>query len=84
MSHTIAIINTSGPGSKFDVEAHKPGCRDIKKKSDGSMAPWILEVETQRDAFLEYNEDFIADADGDESNGYHIEFFPCTGNIPKA
>lgn len=78
--HTVAIINSIG---KFDVEAHKPGCRDIAKKSDGSMPePWVIEIETQREAFLEYNEDFIAEADGDESNGWHIEFFPCTGKVP--
>ena len=77
--HTVAIINSIG---KFDVEAHKPGCRDIAKKSDGSMPePWIVEIETQREAYLEYNADFIEES-GEEDGHWHIEFFPCTGKVP--
>lgn len=77
-------IITRGDGT---VEGHRAGCRDIARSitSDGMFgddSPWTEEFTSKRDAFLAYNADFIAEADGDESNTYEIRWLPCADFLP--
>lgn len=74
----VTIINNPD-GS---VEAHKPGCRDIARKLRHPFADsFPMHGATQRDIFLDYNSDFIAEAgdDWDDADGYQIDFKPCCG-----
>lgn len=73
----ITIIN----GRYGEVIAHRTGCRDIAK--DALHCETFNETTTsKREAFLDYNADFIGEADGDESNAYPIEWKPCTDDLP--
>ena len=74
----IEIINKTD-GS---VRAHAAGCRDIGRETTRGEEHWTEEHATKRDAYLEYNADFIYEADGDESNGYVIDFAPCCNAMP--
>lgn len=78
--HSIAIV--TDPRTD-EVQAHSPKCADLTKKNLRNQTAYTLEVASQREAFLDYNEEFIADADGDESNGWPIRFLPCCGDIPE-
>lgn len=71
----IAYVN-----SPFgDPEVHAPGCADIKKKvRQGFDLAGYAEVTTQREAFLDYNADFIDDGYTEE-DFWQLKFFPCTG-----
>lgn len=79
---TITLINCAD-GS---VEAHRTGCADIlrgrRSAHDEVLAPEAWD--TKRECFLDYNADFIAEADGDESNTYQINWKPCTDFLPEA
>lgn len=61
------------------VEIHGEGCSDISKKLRKFNVEFAGtgEFATVREAFLDYNEDFIAE--GGEENGWPIKNFPCTG-----
>ena len=78
------ITMTGGP---TDVEGHRAGCADVAKKlrtkgAKNGNTVWTFEVNSEREAFLAYNEDFINEADGDESNSWVITWFPCCSELP--
>jgi len=68
------------------IDGHKPGCRDIARaaKADGIFGdqhPWTFAVASKRDAYLEYNSDFIAET-GEEEGHWEISWLPCTNHVP--
>jgi hypothetical protein len=67
------------------VTAHKAGCRDVARETAPHKHAdhYTEEYASQRQVFLDYNADFIAEADGDEYNCYEIRFLPCTEGLPK-
>lgn len=77
----VTLINKSD-GS---VRAHAAGCRDIKRESKHFLDTVLPaeEYDTKREVFLDYNQDFIDEADGDESNSYSIDFAPCCNSLPE-
>lgn len=81
----IALLNMRD-GS---VAGHRAGCADVNRairsgKADFDAGAWEFSVATKREAFLEYNVDFIREADGDESNSYSIHWLPCANHVPLA
>jgi hypothetical protein len=66
------------------VDGHRHGCADIariaRKERIDRSGSW--EVTSKRQAFLDYNADFIEEADGDESNTYEINWLPCADHVP--
>ena len=85
MTFSVTLANmTDGT-----VQGHKAGCRDLttsrtrKGRSVRVVAEslWTIEVETKRDAFLDYNADFLAEGQ-DEDDVYQIEWAPCTDEVP--
>lgn len=71
---TTAIVTVSTIYG--DVQAHKPGCADLKRRKNlDKDTIFPMDVTSQRDAFLQFNEDFIAE--GGEENGHPITFLPC-------
>jgi hypothetical protein len=62
-----------------DVEGHRAGCADIAKKVRARKCeePWTADWSSKREAFLDYNSDFIAEADGAEDNCWVITWLPC-------
>jgi hypothetical protein len=79
MSYSVTLINkTDGT-----VDGHKAGCADIKRGKNHADTPWTFDVGTKRDAFLEYNADFIDEADGDRyAATYAINWLPCANHVP--
>lgn len=85
-THTVTIANMID-GS---VTGHKTGCADLKKdKVDSS---YDLEVATKRDAWEDYNEDFIPECWTHEgcdvqagrcSNSHSIDWAPCANHVPS-
>jgi hypothetical protein len=73
-------------GGPTDVEGHRAGCADIAKKVAARKCeqPWTFEPSSMRDAFLEYNSDFILEADGEEDNCWTITWFPCCDELPAS
>jgi hypothetical protein len=78
--HSVSLINRAD-GS---VDGHRAGCADVARivKKERTDAPWTFEVASKREAFLDYNDDFIAEADGDETNTYAINWLPCADHVP--
>lgn len=75
--HPITLI-TMHDGS---VAGHKAGCADIAKAKDlGDGEPWTFSVANKREAFLEYNVDFIAE--GGEENAWVIDWRNCANHVP--
>lgn len=68
------------------VQGHIAGCSDIGKRKRGkanpSDEPWELGVTSKRDAYLEYNSDFIAES-GTEEGHWEIEWLPCADSVPE-
>jgi len=66
--------------SRGYVEAHGAGCRDIARKLRNRMQ-WNdagnADVETTREAWIEYNADFLEDGGADSA--WDIRFLPCCG-----
>jgi hypothetical protein len=81
MSHSITLINKND-GS---VEGHKAGCADIKRQGHKDHArfgdAWTLEVESKREAFLDYNADFLDEGQA-EDEVYQIRWLPCANHVP--
>jgi len=75
MAAITTITNRNGT-----VEAHAAGCKDIKSKMDRHADSFTEETASQLDAFLSYNQDFIAE--GGMENGHDIRFLPCC-KLPK-
>lgn len=71
----LTIVNDLGPTG---VQAHKAGCRDLTKHS--SLDSYTEEYASKREAFLDYNEDFIEE--DDENNAWTIDFAPCCKGLP--
>ncbi len=75
---SISIIH-KGNG---DTEAHLTGCRDIARKlrtSEYVPGTFVLEAETTRDVWLEYNRDFLEE--GGAESAWDVNFKPCCGLI---
>lgn len=79
MSHSIAIVNIAD-GS---VQGHKAGCADLSRGKLRKHAAdvWNLEVDTKHEAWVAYNEDFLAE--GPESGQYDINWLPCAKHVPQ-
>jgi hypothetical protein len=79
----ISILTMSG--GPTDVEGHRAGCADIARKVNARKCdqPWTEDWPSKRAAFLDYNCDFIAEADGDESNSWTITWLPCADALPE-
>lgn len=79
MSHSIALVNIQD-GS---VQGHKAGCADLSRgalrKHQDSV--WTFDVETKHEAWVSYNEDFLAE--GPESGQYAINWLPCAKHVPQ-
>jgi hypothetical protein len=82
MSYSVTLINKSD-GS---VEGHKAGCADIKRQGHNDHArfgdAWTLEVESKREAFLDYNADFLDEGQA-EDEVYQIRWLHCADLIPN-
>lgn len=76
--YEITLINIAD-GS---VEGHKAGCADIKRGKNHADLPWSFSVDSKREAYLEYNADFIAES-GEEDGHYDINWKPCANHIPN-
>ena len=78
----ISILTMNG--GTTDVEGHRAGCADIARKVAKRQCeqPWTEKFSSKRSAFLAYNEDFIAEADGEEDNCWNITWFPCCSALP--
>ncbi|MDR8020405.1 hypothetical protein [Nesterenkonia aerolata] len=72
---TIAYLNSP----HTDPEVHAADCSNITRRTRmGFEHAGYAEVTTQREAFLDYNADFIDDgATSDEL--WDLKFFPCSG-----
>lgn len=70
----ITVINNSDI-----VELHGEHCQDIAKKAKKPFVEVVYTAEyaTVREAFLDYNADFIEG--DDESGAWPVTNFPCTG-----
>jgi hypothetical protein len=66
------------------VDGHRAGCRDIARiaKAERLDRSGSWKVTSKRQASLDYNADFIAEADGDEAVGYVINWLPCADHVP--
>ena len=64
------------------VQGHAIGCRDLTrgkaKFAEPSQAEQPVDVETKADAYVEYNQDFLAEGSG----GYDIDWLPCAKHVP--
>jgi hypothetical protein len=80
MTFQVTLINSK----KYGVVGHAAGCAHIKKDptKDHEDKPWTLTVQNKREAFLEYNVDFI-EVD-DESNAWDIHWMSCANHVPDA
>lgn len=70
---SITIIHKSNG----DTEAHATGCRDIARKLktpffDGGA---VIDAETTREVWLDYNSDYLAE--GGSEAAWGIDFKPC-------
>lgn len=76
----LSIINGSGTNEP-DVMVHAAGCRDIARtqKRQGFFwsGEWVADFESKRDAWLEYNADFLAEGSG----AWDLSFYPCTKGL---
>jgi hypothetical protein len=71
------------------VQCHKAGCRDLTQVRRTNVvggylrveSMFTIEVETQRDAFLYYNADFLAEGQH-EDDVYSLDWAPCTNHVP--
>lgn len=77
----ITVINTDSGAT-----VHRTGCRDIARdlKRHG-LGPYpadhyVEEATTKREAWLDYNADFIAE--GGEENAWPFHWAPCTKDLP--
>lgn len=77
----ITIINDVR--GKADVVAHRAGCTHIKQDLNKSTTGGVYtqEYASKREAFLDYNADFIYD--DDEDDAYAIHWEPCTADLPE-
>lgn len=66
------------------VSAHKAGCKDLVKARVQGLDRYTEEYASQRAAYLDYNQDFIAEAGGDEAAGWPIDFKNCCSGLVKA
>lgn len=73
----LVIINGNG-GNDHDVSAHKAGCADVPKAIRGHEY-FEEEHASKRDAWTEYNADFLAEGPG---AAWPIHFYPCTKGLP--
>lgn len=67
-----------------EVHGHKAGCADLKRSKAYALhrdEQFTVEVETKREAWLDYNSDFIAE--GGEGNAYPIEWMACAKHVPE-
>ena len=88
-THTIALVNMKD-GS---VQGHEAGCADLKHKSKQADEPYTLDVTTKHDAWMDYNDDFLAECDEHEdfcnedrgicSNAWDIHWSPCADHVPS-
>ena len=84
MTFSVTLANmTDGT-----VQGHKAGCRDLttsRTRKGGRrvevQSEWTFETETKRDAFLDYNADFLAEGQ-EEDEVYQIEWAPCADHVP--
>lgn len=77
-TYDITFVNEAKGG----VVAHAAGCADLKfvGKGNHNEIAGTISATSKRDAFLEYNSDFIEG--DDESNAWDIDFKNCTRHIP--
>lgn len=72
----ITFINVMN--DEYSVHAHKTGCRDIARtlrKDPFNEDAGTGEYSTRREAFEDYNEDFLAE----DSGAWDIKFHACCG-----
>lgn len=74
----LTLINGNGRGED-EVAVHATGCRDIAKYRFNNM--YTKSYSSQREAFLDYNEEFIYG--NDESNAWPLTFKNCCKGLPK-
>jgi hypothetical protein len=72
----LVVINGNGQGD-YDVSAHRADCADVPKAIKGHDF-FREEHPTKRDAWLDYNSDFLAE----KSGAWPIHFYPCTEGLP--
>lgn len=67
------------------VQGHAAGCADLKrgvrKFAEPQQADWPMTVSTKHEAWLDYNQDFIAD--GEDMGTYGIDWLPCAKHVPQ-
>lgn len=89
---TIQYVNTTNYPGDTEVEVHRPTCGHLDKFKRNRLL-WaegeagIGVAETAKDAWTEYNSDFIAEAEeaGEDvdSAAWSVDVFPCTGLVPQ-
>lgn len=78
-TYSVTLANTNDG----TVHGHAAGCADLKRGAaykHHKDEQFTVEVETKRDAFLDYNADFIAE--GGEENAWPVEWLPCADHVP--
>ena len=64
------------------VTGHKAGCADLKKlKRQGHYVIDPMEFSSKREAWEDYNEDFLAEG---EDSAWPIDWKPCSDHVPTA
>lgn len=80
----MKVVTINGNGhDEYDVAVHKFGCRDIKRAVNKGPFPrdyFIEEIDTKREHWLDYNQDFIRDEG--EDGAWPMHFYPCTAGLP--
>lgn len=86
----IQYVNTTNFNTDTDVEVHRPNCQHIgnfrrNRRLWDEADAGLADLDTAREAWEEYNADFIAEAEemGEpvESAAWQVTVFPCTGLV---
>jgi hypothetical protein len=78
-TYLVTLANTNDG----TVHGHKAGCADLKRGAayrNHKDEQFEIEVSTKREAWLDYNADFIAE--GGEENAWPVEWLPCADHVP--
>lgn len=83
----IQFVNTTNYNTDTDVEVHRPDCQHVDKFRSARLF-WadadagLADLDTPREAWEEYNADFIAEAEemGEPigTAAWPVTVFPCT------
>jgi hypothetical protein len=79
-TYLVTLANTKDGA----VHGHKAGCADLKRSKAYALhrdEQFEVEVTSKREAWLDYNADFIAE--GGEDNAYPVEWFACAKHVPE-